>query len=146
MEVPSRSVERLGVFSTSRGGAMRGRGRKPDIEGLVDRREGSEEAKRKAKVLLRTFGDELTVIEAGEILGLNEGRAHVWRERMLQGGVEALEPRAPGRPKVPVEPRDEALLRLEKENAELRRQLFLERVREELSVIRAVRSAEKKTR
>jgi hypothetical protein len=125
---------------------MRGRGRKPDIDGLVDRREGSEEAKRKARVLLRTFGEELTVIEAGHTLGLNEGRAHLWRERMLQGAVEALEPRPSGRPKVPVEPRDEEIERLEKENAELRGQLLLERVREELSLIRPLRAAEKKTR
>jgi hypothetical protein len=125
---------------------MRVRGRKPDLEGLIDRRDGSEEAKRKASVLLRTFGEELTVIEAGRKLGLNEGRAHVWRERMLQGAVDALEPRPSGRPKVPVEPRDEEIERLEKELAELRGKLLLERVREELSLIRPVRAAEKKTR
>ena len=124
---------------------MRERGRKPDIEGLVDRREGSEEAKRKAKALLRTFGEELTVIEAGRELGLNEGRAHVWRERMLQGAVEALEPRAPGRPKgIPEAPRNEEIERLAKENAALHREVLLARVREELSLLRP-RAPEKKT-
>ena len=124
---------------------MRGRGRKPDLEGLVDRRDGSEEAKRKAKALLPTLGEDLTVIDAGRKLGLNEGRAHVWRERMLQGAIDALEPRAPGRPKRAEEPKDEEIDRLEKENAALRRELLLARVREELSLLRPG-GAEKKTR
>ena len=125
---------------------MRERGRKPDIDGLVDRREGSEEAKRKAKMLLRTFGEELTVIEAGRQLGLNEGRAHVWRERALQAVVEAMEPRPAGRPRRVAQREIEDVTRLERENAELRGQLLLERVREELSLIRPLRPAEKKTR
>ena len=126
---------------------MRGRGRKPDIDGLVERREGSEEAKRKAKVLLRTFGEELTVIEAGRELGLNEGRAHVWRERMIQAVVEAMEPRPAGRPRQGrTEPELEDLSRLEKENAALRRELLVARVRDEIAVLRPGWVAEKKTR
>jgi hypothetical protein len=126
---------------------MRGRGRKPDIDGLVDRREGSEEAKRKAKVLLRTFGEEVTVIQAGRALSLNEGRAHVWRERMLQAMVEAMEPRAAGRPRQwRTESELEDLSRLEKENAALRRELLLARVRDEIAVLRPGWVAGKKTR
>lgn len=125
---------------------MRGRGRKPDLEGLLERRDGSKEAKRKAQALLPTLvGEELTVIEAGRKLGLNEGRAHVWRERMLQGAIEALEPRAPGRPRRAEEPKSEEVLRLERENAELRRELVASRVREELVVLRGGSRAEKKT-
>src|SRR5688572_26097169 len=123
---------------------MRGRGRKPDIDGLVDRRTGSEEAKRKAKALLRTFGEELTVIEAGRELGLNEGRAHVWRERAIQAVVEAMEPRPAGRPRRRTEPELEGVSRLEKENAALRREVLLARVREELAVLRPGVTAEKK--
>ena len=125
---------------------MRGRGRKPDIDGLIDRREGSGEAKRKAKLLLRTFGEELTVIEAGRKLGLNEGRAHVWRERALQAVVEAMEPRPAGRPKRRTEPELEDMSRLEKENAALRREVLLARVREEIAILRPTGAAEKKTR
>lgn len=125
---------------------MRGRGRKPDLDGLIERREGSEEAKRKVKTLLRTFGEELTVIDAGRELGLGEGRAHVWRERMLQGAVLAMEPKPVGRPRRSEGPEEGEVERLERELSELRRELLLERVREELSILRPGGAFEKKTR
>jgi hypothetical protein len=123
---------------------VRGRGRKPDIDGLVERRVGSKEAKRKAKLLLRTFGEERTVIEAGRELGLNEGRAHVWRERALQAVVDAMEPRPAGRPREKAEPESADVARLEKRIAELEREIAVLRAREELAVLRGT-SAEKKT-
>lgn len=125
---------------------MRGRGRKPDIDGLIERRVGSAEAKRKAKLLLRTFGEELTVIEAGRALGLNEGRAHVWRARGLQAVVDAMEPRPAGRPREKAEPESVDVAHLRSHIAELERELAVLRAREEIAVLRGARAGKKTVR
>jgi tRNA isopentenyl-2-thiomethyl-A-37 hydroxylase MiaE len=58
---------------------------------------GSAEAKRKAAVILETLCGLRTTQSASEELGIAVVRYYVLETRMLQGTIDALEPRARGR-------------------------------------------------
>lgn len=97
---------------------------------MVERLDASSEAKERARVVIGTLREELTVREACEELGVGETRFHQLRDRFVLEGVRGLEPRLGGRPrKDDDDPRVGVLLervaQLEKElkAAELRAQL-----------------------
>jgi transposase InsO family protein len=109
-------------------------GRPPKGSGLVERLEASPGAKERAKVIIGTLQEELTVREACEQLGISEARFHQLRDRFLLGGMKGLEPRLGGRPRQgdpEAELRqmelEERITQLEKElkAAELRAQIAL---------------------
>lgn len=104
-------------------------GRPPLGTGLVDRLEGSEEAKRKLKAVLETVSGESTVAEVCERLGISETRLFQLREEALTSAVERLEPAARGRPAAPEPEEESEVERLEKENQRLRVELELARGR-----------------
>jgi hypothetical protein len=64
----------------------------------VDRLEGPEELKQRLKVLLATLDGSKSVAEACDELGVSESRLHELRREALEGALQALQPRASGRP------------------------------------------------
>ena len=73
-------------------------GRKPLGAGHVERLSGSELAKLRLTMILKTMLGELTVAEACAQLGICESRFHALRHEWLQQALELLEPRRVGRP------------------------------------------------
>jgi hypothetical protein len=73
-------------------------GRPPKGPDLVDRLNGSEEAKKRVKTVLQTISGTLPVKEACEILGVSESRFHQIREEILSNAVSTQEPLPKGRP------------------------------------------------
>ena len=111
-------------------------GRPPKGPELVDRLEGSEEAKHRLKIVLETIQGKRSVREAIEILGISETRFHVIREKALSGAVASLEPGVRGRPPsgddLPPE-----MVALQEENEALREALAREKVRGDVAEIMA---------
>jgi hypothetical protein len=109
------------------------RGRYPSGPEYVEHLEGSAEAKRRAKVILRTLMGELRVLEACQTLGICEQRFHQLREAMLQAALARLEVGPAGRPRRPAEPAEVAALR--EQLAEQQVQLRVAQVREEIALV-----------
>ena len=91
---------------------MTRRGRPGKGLGHVDARDGAAEEKRRLRLILDTVYGERTVREAAAQLGLSEARFRALRAEALQGALDALAPRPPGRPPmVAVESDEVAALR-----------------------------------
>jgi hypothetical protein len=74
------------------------RGRRPLAAGHVEHLNGSELAKLRLSLILRTMLGELSVAEACAELEVCESRFHALRTHWLQESLELLEPRRTGRP------------------------------------------------
>jgi hypothetical protein len=99
------------------------------VEGL----DGSEQAKGRLREVLRAIAGEITVEEACRALSVSEARFHELRRQALLGAIEALEPKAAGRPPAPRPTAEvEALLR---ENEELRFRLEAAQTRTEIALV-----------
>jgi hypothetical protein len=79
---------------------MKRRGRPPKGSALVEKFEGSEEAKERLKTIVATLTGELTMWEAWGHLGVSEQRFHQMRDEVLQSGLAVVEPKQVGRPRV----------------------------------------------
>jgi len=80
---------------------------------------GSDEAKRKAAVILEAFAGLRTTQQASDELGIALVRYYVLETRMLQAMIDALEPRARGRKRSEASERH----KLEEEAVRLRREV-----------------------
>lgn len=122
--------------------------RRPAGPKMIENVDGSGEAKRRAQVILETISGHRSVADACAALGVGEARFHELRARLLEAGVEAMEPGPVGRPlKVPPAEADE-VRRLKDEIRELRIDLQAARVREEIAAVMPevlLPPAEKKT-
>ena len=108
-------------------------GCKPLGVGHVDHLHGSELARRRLEMILRTLSGELTIDAACHALGIHASRFHQLRNRWLQQSVELLEPRPTGRPPQDDPPASAAQLSaLEAEAEQLRAELDATRLRLEL--------------
>lgn len=88
------------------------KGRRPLGEGHVAQLTGSEYAKARLRVLLRTLQGAMTIPEACVELNVCESRFHALRSEWLQEALQLLEPRRVGRPpKCQVESSEVAELR-----------------------------------
>jgi hypothetical protein len=74
------------------------RGRKPMGPEVVDRLDGSEQARLRVKVILQTMTGELRVQEACTRLGLSEQRFDEVRLEAIAAAIAALETKPAGRP------------------------------------------------
>ncbi len=101
---------------------------------VVTELEGTDEAKRRAQVVLEVVAGNKSVGEACEELGISEGRFYRVREESLQGLVKALEPKPLGRPPAEKPAVDEEKQKLKEENERLKMELVASHLREELSV------------
>ena len=90
---------------------------------FVERLDGSEHAKQRLKVFLKTMNDELTVPQACELLGIHETRFHVQRSEALQTALGSLEARPPGRRPHVVSPEEARIAELESQLRELQTDL-----------------------
>lgn len=101
---------------------------------MAGQTEGSEEARKRLRVILETISGTRSIAQACEELGIGEARFHELRRQALQGAVEALEPGQAGRPPVSEE-KDEKLAAMEAELIELRINLRAAQIREEIAAI-----------
>jgi hypothetical protein len=97
--------------------------------------DGSNEAKRRLKMILEVIAEKRTVKSACEELGISESRYHELEWAALQGAVEHLEPKAAGRPPAPSPAQDPEKAALEEEVKELRVELRASQIREELAIV-----------
>jgi transposase len=86
-------------------------------------KKNASQARRRAEIILRVRSGQLTASEAARILGVSRKTYYQWEKRALQGMLDKLENRDPGRPPNP-EP-DREKIRLEKKVADLEKRLEL---------------------
>jgi transposase-like protein len=98
----------------------------------VDDLEGSDEAKRRMRVILETLAGQRTIMDACLELGIGKSAFHELRKRVLQAALVDVEPRPAGRPRVEPAPQAAEVERLKAENARLRTSLEVAHVREEI--------------
>ena len=91
--------------------------------GHVDALKGDEESKWRLQVILATLTGEMLVEEACEELEIGPTQLATLRRRALQGALDALVPRAGGRPRKEVTVTIEEVAALRARNTELERQL-----------------------
>ena len=100
--------------------------------GMVEDLEGSDEAKRRMKVILETLAGQRTILDACLELGIGKSAFHELRKRVLQAALTDVEPRPPGRPPTAEPPEASEVDRLKSENDRLRTDLEVAHVREEI--------------
>jgi hypothetical protein len=110
------------------------RGRPSLGPALADKIEGSDQAKVRLKVILQTIAGETSVADACKQLGLSEARFHELRQEWLQASCAALEPKPLGRPKETTIEAEVEMLRLHRENEDLKKHLQAAQIREEIGV------------
>jgi hypothetical protein len=112
-----------------------GRGRRPAGAGIVERLDGSTEAKKRLRLILETLAGQRTMALAGRLLGISERRFYVLRKEFLSSALDMLEPRPIGRPgRVPAAG-DERLMELETEVQRLQVELRAAQIREEIALV-----------
>lgn len=118
-------------FSLLHGGlAMRGR--HPAGPAYVDSLAGSEQAKKRLRIVLETMSGTLRVSEACAILEISEQRFYQLREELLQAALERLEGKPVGRPRRVLENDDAEHLR--EQVKELEEELEAAQVREQIAL------------
>ena len=80
---------------------------------------GQQRARELAGVILRVRSGQITATEGARILGISRKTYYQWEKKALEGMMSQLEPQAPGRPEIKINPEVEAMkmkiARLEKE-------------------------------
>jgi hypothetical protein len=109
-----------------------GRGRPAAGPKMVDKLEGTDEAKKRLRVVLETVSGSKDVATACEELGLSKTAFFALRKRVLQASLDDLEPKPVGRPAQKLSEHDEELARLKEQNEKLLTDLKIAHVREEL--------------
>ncbi len=120
------------------------RGRYPSGPEVAAQCQGSPQARWRWQVILKVNAGELRVAEACKILGIGPTQLDKLRRRAMQAAVDALEPRAAGRPRRRPEPQAERIAELEARIAELEKELTLSRAREEIAGIHTPPAKKKK--
>jgi transposase-like protein len=101
----------------------------------VETLDGSSLAKERLRVVLRVLVGELTVEQGCKQLGIRPSRFHAMRQEVLQGGLDALEPKPRGRPALAGTPAQQRIAALEDEAEALRREVRAAQIREELALV-----------
>ena len=115
---------------------MAHRGRKPLAASHVEHLSGSETAKQRLEMILKTMLGEVTVAEACSELGIGESWFHALRNQWLQEALALLEPRRVGRPpKQPESDETRQIAQLEETVKELEQQVDVADVRREIGEI-----------
>ncbi len=110
-------------------------GRPPMGPALVDGLEGGELEKERLKAILETLSGRCTIEEACSSVGLARSRFLELRDRVLSGGLEALEPGVPGRPPKRTEVDSQEHEELRRLAGWLREELEISRVRTEIALV-----------
>jgi transposase-like protein len=112
--------------------------RPPEQSNLVDPLEGSDEAKRRLKVVLQTISGERSIAEACERLDISATMLFELRTRALLGALAGISPAAPGRPAEPEE--DPQLIALRSLLKQKELELDIERLRTQLALHSALQN------
>lgn len=104
-----------------------------DLGALIDKLPASAAARERTEMIFSTLGRQRSVDEACVCLGIGRTRFQDLRRRMLQAGVEALEERAAGRPRIPRDPDDAGKRALRRRVAELEGELHRLRIELDLA-------------
>src|SRR5262245_61000649 len=78
--------------------SVRMAGRKPLGPALVEHLDGSDDAKERLELIIKTLSGQITVVAACCILDISEAMFYKLRNRVLQCCLEDLEPKPRGRP------------------------------------------------
>ena len=81
-----------------------------------------ERARQRAATVFAVRSGQITAEEGARRLGVSRKTYYEWESRALQAMTEAMEDRAPGRPKTP---QDDEKQHLQKQVAELQKKLFV---------------------
>ena len=108
------------------------RGRPAQGPKLVENLQGSQEAKKRLRVVLETVAGERDVVSASSKVGMGRTAFFEIRNRALQASLEDLEPKRAGRPPREVTAEQVEIERLKEENEKLRTDLEIAQVREEI--------------
>jgi hypothetical protein len=112
------------------------RGRHPSGPELVDETEGSDQARRRLKVILETMAGDNRIGEACAELGIGKAQFHKLRQKMLQGALASLEPAVAGRPPgTGVAAEEPSLEAMKEEITQLRIDLRASQIREEIALL-----------
>src|SRR5689334_2453959 len=114
---------------------MAKRGRRMSARSVVERLKGTPTAKERLLVMIRNLGGMLPVSEGSRLLQIGPSRFQKLREIMLAAALAALEPRSPGRPRQRLSPERRRIRELEVRLHDLREELDLARIREELALL-----------
>ena len=110
------------------------RGRPPLGAEIVDRLEGSPQAKQRLRVVLRTLAGEITIPQACAELGIGESRFHEMRNEILQHTLGDLEPKPVGRPPQALSPQETLVAQLQQQVQALKVDLRAAQIRQELTL------------
>jgi hypothetical protein len=116
-------------------GAIMARGRPPTGAALVDRLDGSPQAKHRLELILRTVAGEISIPQACAELHIGTSRFHQMRTEVLQEALDALEPRPRGRPPTLQSPQEARVEELTGQVQSLKVDLRAAQIREELATV-----------
>jgi transposase-like protein len=111
------------------------RGRYPLGLEVLDRVEGSAEAKKRARLIAGTISGDYRKHEVCAELGISQQRFQQLRQKMANIIVGSQERRRPGRKRKSAGPEAQRIAELEAELADLRRELQTAQTREEIALI-----------
>jgi hypothetical protein len=100
---------------------------------IVERLDGSNQAKLRLAVILRTLAAEITIPQACQELGVCESRFHELRNEVLQRALDDMEAKPRGRP--PSHQEDPRVADLQRQIQTLKIDLRAAQVREELATM-----------
>ena len=109
------------------------RGRPPLGSELVERLEGSPQAKDRLRAILRTLAGEISIPQACQELGIGLSRFHEMRGEVLQDMLLSLEGKPRGRP--PEDQPDARVQELQQQVLALMTDLRASQIREELAIM-----------
>ena len=69
----------------------------------------AQQARQRASLILQVQAGQLTATQAAQLLGVSRKTYYQWERRALQGMMEQLTERPPGRPQKPDDPETTAL-------------------------------------
>jgi hypothetical protein len=125
---------------------MKGKGCKPKGIALVERLDGSSQAKERLEVILATIAGQLKINEACARLKIKPARLHQMRTTVLQASLARLEPRPAGRRPHQPTAEESHSQDLERQLRELSSALKIAEMREELARVLPPRHAGEPTR
>jgi hypothetical protein len=115
------------------------RGRRPAGPEYVNRLDGSDIARERAKAVLETVAGMCGVDDACQRLDICGQRFHQLRHEIMEGVMMAAEPGRPGRRAQTPSEAEEKIRHLEQQVAELQRELQASKAREEIALVLARR-------
>ena len=120
-------------FIGTSGGVRESVARTVNLTELVESRDGSPEAKKRAELILKAMAGELTFDDVAHLIGVHVSLVYRLRDDMLKAAIGAMEPGRPGRPPKPAETTGREV-ELEEEIGRLKKEVDRARTAEEIAV------------